>query len=83
MRAIELRTDDLINPIGLASKQPRLSWKCAGGQQQTRYRVTAVNDDGRQVDDSGEIAGNDMFLSLQRRTSDNREAHKLAGHVVG
>ena len=35
MQAIRLKTEHLINPIGVDFTAPRLSWNCDGGVKQT------------------------------------------------
>lgn len=50
-----LRTEDLINPIGIDSKNPRFSWKMSSdktGAVQTAYQIT-VKDGAKTVWDSG------------------------------
>lgn len=39
MRAIELTSMYLTNPIGIAETQPRLNWKAAGGKLQSGYEI--------------------------------------------
>ncbi len=41
MKAINLKTEFLYNPIGIDIKKPRLMWNCEGGIKQTAYRITA------------------------------------------
>lgn len=36
MRAINLRTEHMINPIGIDSKEPYLSWNCEDGRRTDR-----------------------------------------------
>ena len=52
MKAINLKTEYLVNPIGIDIKNPRLMWNCEGGKKQTAYRIIAVSD-GKTVWDSG------------------------------
>lgn len=47
MRAINLKTEYMTNPIGIDITQPYLSWVCEGGKKQSAYEIEAV---------SGEIA---------------------------
>ena len=35
MKAINLKTEYLIDPIGIDIKNPRLMWNCEGGKKQT------------------------------------------------
>ena len=41
MEARALKTEYLVNPLGLGTRQPRLSWLCQGGVAQTAYEVEA------------------------------------------
>lgn len=59
MKAITLRTEYLINPIGIDIRHPRLFWNCEGGTKQTAYRIIAKTGD-RIVWDSGKIASDSM-----------------------
>ena len=54
MKAINLKTDYLINPIGIDIKNPRLMWNCDGGKKQTAYRILAICG-GQTVWDSGKV----------------------------
>ena len=45
MKAFELKTEYLVNPLGLATRSPRLYWKCEDGVKQTAYELEyTVND---------------------------------------
>ena len=59
MKAINLRTEYLINPIGIDIQNPRLFWNCEGGKKQTAYRIIAVSD-GKEVWDSGKVKSSSM-----------------------
>lgn len=39
MKAYGLTTEHLINPTGIDSLCPRLSWKCTDGNNQTAYQI--------------------------------------------
>ena len=39
MKAINLRTEYLVNPIGIDICNPRLMWICEGGTKQTAYQI--------------------------------------------
>lgn len=39
MKAVDIRTEYLVDPIGIDVKEPRVTWKCEGGIRQTAYRV--------------------------------------------
>ena len=59
MKAINLKTEYLINPVGIDIKNPRLMWNCEGGKKQTAYRIVAVSD-GKTVWDSGKVLSSSM-----------------------
>lgn len=59
MKAINLKTEYLVNPIGIDIKNPRLMWNCEGGKRQTAYRIIAVSD-GKSVWDSGKVQSSSM-----------------------
>ncbi len=59
MKAINLKTEYLINPIGMDIRYPRLMWNCEGGTKQTAYRVVAKTD-GQIVWDSGKVVSERM-----------------------
>lgn len=54
MRAINLRTEYLKNPLGIDIQKPRLFWNCEGGRKQTAYCIVCMSD-GKTVWDSGKI----------------------------
>ena len=53
MKAVNLLTEYLTNPIGIDYTRPRLFWMADGGEKQTGYRITALTDDGIPLWDSG------------------------------
>ena len=59
MKAINLRTEYLTNPIGIDIKNPRLMWNCDGGKKQTAYRILAICDE-QTVWDSGKVQSSSM-----------------------
>ena len=52
MRAINLRTEYLKDPIGIDMKGPRLTWNCEGGIKQTAYRIVTEKWDSGKTDSS-------------------------------
>ncbi|MGN0818128.1 MAG: family 78 glycoside hydrolase catalytic domain, partial [Candidatus Coproplasma sp.] len=54
MKAMNLKTEYLVNPIGIDIENPRLMWNCQGGVKQTAYQIVAKTD-GKTVWDSGKI----------------------------
>lgn len=59
MKAINLKTEYLINPLGIDIRKPRLFWNCAGGKRQTAYRIVAQTE-GKTVWDSGKVSSSSM-----------------------
>lgn len=59
MKAINLKTEYLIDPIGIDISNPRLFWNCEGGIKQTAYRIIAVTED-KTVWDSGKMLSDSM-----------------------
>lgn len=59
MKAINLKTEYLINPIGIDIRHPRLFWNCEGGTKQTAYRIVAKTDE-QIVWDSGKVTSESM-----------------------
>ena len=60
MRAINLITEYLKNPIGIDKVKPRLSWNCKDGITQTAYQVNARFEDGTVAWSSGRVASSQM-----------------------
>lgn len=42
MKAVNLETEHMKNPIGIDSRQPYFTWNCEGGKRQTAYEIEAV-----------------------------------------
>lgn len=59
MRAIKLKTEHMVNPIGLQTANPILSWVCEGGVTQTAYQIIAKCG-GAVVWDSGKVVSSQM-----------------------
>ena len=59
MKAINLKCEYLINPMGIDIQHPRLMWNCDGGIKQTAYRIIAKSD-GKIVRDSGKVCSSSM-----------------------
>ena len=62
MKAINLKTEYLTNPIGIDYRLPRLSWNCESGKKQTAYQIVAVDVDGTELWDSGKVESSQMHL---------------------
>ena len=63
MKAIQLRTEYLTNPIGIDILSPRLFWNCEGGVKQTAYEIVATNDRGETLWQSGKIESDSMYTT--------------------
>ncbi len=50
MKAVRLRTEYLIDPLGVDFSRPRLMWNCEGGIRQTAYRIVAGSWDSGKVE---------------------------------
>ncbi len=55
IKAVNLKCENLINPIGIDVKKPHFSWTCEGAVKQTAYRIIAVSNE-KTVWDSGKVA---------------------------
>ena len=54
LRAIELKTEYMTDPLGIHTRKPRFSWQLAGtGKHQTAYRIRVISQDGGKGWDSG------------------------------
>lgn len=76
MKAINLKTEHLTNPLGIDFENPRLMWNCDGGIAQTAYRIEATDVDGKILWDSGMVQSSQMAyisypFSLASRTRVN------------
>ncbi|MGN0796625.1 MAG: family 78 glycoside hydrolase catalytic domain [Christensenellales bacterium] len=60
MKATNLKCEYLINPIGIDVQNPRLTWICEDGIEQTAYRIIAICED-KVVWDSGKTLSNNMY----------------------
>lgn len=59
MKAVNLKTEFLKDPVGIDIPFPRLMWNCEGGKLQTAYRI-AVESEGKTLWDSGKVKSDDM-----------------------
>lgn len=67
MKAVNLRTEYLKNPIGIDIKAPRLMWNCQGGVKQTAYRIVTDSwDSGKVESDSMRAVYPERLHSRQR-----------------
>ena len=59
MKAVNLKTEFLKDPVGIDIPFPRLMWNCEGGKLQTAYRI-AVESEGKTLWDSGKVSSSSM-----------------------
>lgn len=59
MRAINMKTAQMINPLGIDISKPLLTWTCEGGICQTAYQIIATID-GMEVWNSGKVFSSSM-----------------------
>ena len=62
MKAYNLKTEYLTNPIGIDITMPRFSWLLEGGVKQTAYEITACDDFGKLLWNSGKVNSSQMHL---------------------
>ena len=66
MRAVDLQTEYLKEPMGLDVERPRLFWNAEGGKKQTGYRIFATSG-GRVVWDSGKVRSSSMRAEYPKK----------------
>ena len=59
MKAVRLRTEYLVNPIGIDIVSPRLYWNAEGGTKQTAYQIIAKSG-GKIIWNTGKVASSRM-----------------------
>ncbi|MDO4940518.1 MAG: family 78 glycoside hydrolase catalytic domain [Erysipelotrichaceae bacterium] len=65
MKASRLKTEYLINPIGVDFTSPRFFWNCEDGKKQTAYHILVKNESNDAVWDSGKVVSNKMFADYE------------------
>ena len=69
MRAINLRTEYLVNPVGIDIQHPRLMWICEGGVKQTAWQIVTEKWDSGKVSSSSMHADYPEMLSDRERVN--------------
>ena len=68
MKAINIKTEYMDNPIGLGTTSPRITWNCVGGQKQTAYQIKTIIDNKETINEK--IISSDMnYIFNQKFTS--------------
>ena len=65
MRAINLKTEHLTDPIGIDIARPYLSWICEDGITQTAYEIEAY-ENGKLLWGSGKVFSSQMHAVLEK-----------------
>lgn len=60
MKAINLQTEYMTNPVGIDITAPRLFWNCSDGTKQTGYQVRCYDENGNVLWDSHQQDGSTM-----------------------
>lgn len=60
MRAVNLKTEYLRNPIGIDITEPRFYWQCEDGIKQSAYQIVAKDENGTLLWDSGKVQSDSM-----------------------
>ncbi|MBQ3558805.1 MAG: family 78 glycoside hydrolase catalytic domain [Agathobacter sp.] len=63
MRAVNLKTEHMVNPIGIDIIKPYVSWNCIDGKKQTAYELEAVCGD-KVILNTGKINSSQMSAIL-------------------
>ena len=64
MRAINLKTEHMANPLGIDIKNPYLSWNCIDGKIQSAYEITATDAyTGKVLWSSGKVSSASMHTT--------------------
>ena len=67
MKAINIKTEYLKNPIGIDIDKPRIMWNCDGGITQTAYRI--ITDEW----DSGKIESGSMKCRVPIKSENGKK----------
>lgn len=73
MKAIQLKTEYMINPRGIDGPRPFLSWICQDGITQTAYEISGVSagtdKPGEEIWNSGKVMSGEMYALFGRELS--------------
>ena len=65
MKAINLKTEHLTDPIGIDITRPYLSWTCEDGITQTAYEIKA-EENGNLLWGSGRVSSSQMHALMEK-----------------
>ena len=77
MRAVNLKSAHLTDPIGIDVMQPLLTWTAEGGTAQTAYQVVAFLA-GKEIWSTGKVGGNSMQTVY---TGEAKSRDRIEWHV--
>ena len=60
MKAVNLKTEFMTDPVGIGASRPLLLWNCEGGINQTAFEITARDDGGILLWESGKLSSSSM-----------------------
>ena len=69
MKAIDLRTEYLVNPVGIDLPHPRMMWICEDGKKQPAYQIVTEKWD------SCKVAGSSMHADYPKPLSDRERVN--------
>ena len=69
MNAINIKTEYLINPLGIDIENPRIFWNCEGGITQTAYQIKSEKWDSGKVEGSSMHAQYPLALTSGERVN--------------
>ena len=69
MKAVNLKTEHMENPLGIDVAKPYLSWTCQGGKRQSAYEIEAI---------SGKSLSGRVVKSIQTRCTPYTEVFQKA-----
>ena len=71
MRAINLKTEHMKNPLGIDIREPYLSWNCLDGIKQSAYEIQ-VFETGNEVWNSGKVTSDEMNIIYKNGVKSRR-----------
>lgn len=73
MKAVHLKTNYRVNPMGIESGVLRFTWNCEGGCEQRAYQVTVTDEEGKDRYDSGRVEAGCMYCEPEGLNLESRQ----------
>ncbi|MDF2674801.1 MAG: Bacterial alpha-L-rhamnosidase, partial [Clostridiales bacterium] len=73
IKAIKLRTEYLLNPIGIDILKPRFFWNVQEAKKQTAYEIRAEYHNGQAAWGTGKVNGSNMFAYYEGEELKSRD----------